>query len=423
MESWLLSDFSASDNFVYLDTAGRSAIPKQVESKGLEALIRKSRPWMGMGQESDIEDVRRLFARLISAPIDSIAICHSTSYAISTAARNVTQMGILKPGKFILVLENEMGSAVYAWQQACLETGAAKLRVILDTCSAADWADAIILAIDDSISVIAIPNVHWCDGSYIDLEKISAHLATLPAATRPLLIVDGTQSIGALDFDVTRIKPAFLACSVHKWLCSPYGCSLVYLDPEYHSSWQPIDFHERSRLGSDNPQWDELGAMDNQGIADASRVLTGGGYPLDFKPGARRLDSGGRPNPILIPMIKEALGLILDWKPCHIQAKLADLTNYLVDEIVASKLPITVKPREQRSGHIIGLRLQPEAQAALDERNVSVGAIGAALKERGVFVSVRAGGLRVAPYVYNTREEIGRFLVELADILKELRLV
>ena len=69
----------------------------------------------------------------------------------------------------------------------------------------------------------------------------------------------------------------------------------VYLAPELHATWTPIDHHERSREGSDNPAWDEHGAM-----AGAH------GYPEPFFPGARRLDGGGRANPTIMPMVREA---------------------------------------------------------------------------------------------------------------------
>ena len=37
-----------------------------------------------------------------------------------------------------------------------------------------------------------------------------------------------------------------------------------------------------------------------------------GRYPTAFMEGARRLDSGGRPSYILMPMIRESLSLLVD---------------------------------------------------------------------------------------------------------------
>eukprot|EP01036_Dinobryon_divergens_P054051 gene54051-72237_t len=110
------------------------------------------------------------------------------------------------------------------------------------------WSDAIISAIDEKVEVIAVSHTHWCDGSLIDIEAISTKLSTL-SYRKPFLIIDATQSIGAIPFDIQKLQPDFVACSIHKWLCGPYGMSLMYLHPDHHNIWQPLDHHERSRLG------------------------------------------------------------------------------------------------------------------------------------------------------------------------------
>jgi hypothetical protein len=77
-----------------------------------------------------------------------------------------------------------------------------------------------------------------------------------------------------------------VACSVHKWLGAPYGCSLLFVARALHDGWVGLEHHERNREGSDHPNWDALGAMGARG------------YPDVYKGGARRFDAGGRPNPV-----------------------------------------------------------------------------------------------------------------------------
>ena len=36
-------------------------------------------------------------------------------------------------------------------------------------------------------------------------------------------VIDGTQSIGALPFDVARIQPDLVVCAAYKWLLGPFG--------------------------------------------------------------------------------------------------------------------------------------------------------------------------------------------------------
>ncbi len=269
------TQFSVDEGVVYFDSSGRSVLPKSVEEIGITALQRKSKPWNGISSENDPQEVRELFSTLINAPDPNcIAICPSTAFAMSIAAKNIVHMGVLHAGTCVLLLEKQFSSAVYPWQDACNYTSAT-LRIVEDpfsqqlgVASVVDdefsWADQIIEQIDDDVSVIVLPAVHWCDGAIIDLEKIAAFLEQIPIEQRPFLIIDGTQSIGAFPFDVQKIKPLMVCCSVHKWLNGPYGTSLLYVDPSMHDLWEPLDLHERARVGSSEPSWDEVIHMNNE---------------------------------------------------------------------------------------------------------------------------------------------------------------
>lgn len=172
-------------------------------------------------------------------------------------------MGVLHPTSCCVLLEKEMGSSVYPWQEACNVTGS-KLRIVeRGNDPNFDWADLIIDQLDEDVAVLVLPVVHWCDGSKINIEKIAAFLSQISIEIRPFLIIDGTQSLGALPFDVQAIKPSFMACSVHKWLNGPMGMSIMYIDEALHELWDPLDHHERSRVGSNLPDWEEVIPMDN----------------------------------------------------------------------------------------------------------------------------------------------------------------
>jgi selenocysteine lyase/cysteine desulfurase len=67
--------------------------------------------------------------------------------------------------------------------------------------------------------MVVIPHIHWIYGVKYDLEKISVRCREVGA----LLIVDGTQSVGVLDFDVEKIKPDALIVADYKWFLGAYG--------------------------------------------------------------------------------------------------------------------------------------------------------------------------------------------------------
>lgn len=395
----------SNPSIVYLDNAGKSALPKSVEDAGVQGLRSKSEPWLpAPGSQRDVEQLRDLFSQVIHAGSkDNIAICPSTAFSMTMAARNIVRTGRLAAGQTVLLLEVEMASAVYPWQDACKEVGAS-LKVVATpdwTAAGASWTASILAALDDTVAVLALPQVHWCDGSLIGLEEISAHIRTVPAVRRPMLVVDVTQSAGAMPIDVQQLRPDFLACSVHKWLLGPYGMSLCYVSSELMSSWQPLDQHERSRLGSDQSQWDEVNPFH----------LPAAGYPEAFMQGARRLDAGGRPSFVLVPMLLQSLRLVLRWTDAT-QAYMHNLTDPLAKGLQARfGEQLTIIPAAHRCGHILGVRLRGS------EGNLS--AIAAALKGLGVITAVRGGCLRIAPYLYSTVRDMHVFEALFTQLLRK----
>ena len=61
-------------------------------------------------------------------------------------------------------------------------------------------------------AIVALPNVHWTDGTLFDLVAIGERCRDVGAA----LVVDATQSVGALPFDVAAVQPDVLICASYK---------------------------------------------------------------------------------------------------------------------------------------------------------------------------------------------------------------
>ena len=411
-------EFYTSLPHVYLDSAGRSVSPKVVEAIGAASVSSKSMPWLGLADDAD--NVRKAFASIIQAESDSISFSPCTSYSISLAAHNLYLSGRLQENDEILVLADEMSSAIYPWQYL-FDKCKCKMKVIMrpELNSSFDWTHAIVESINSNVAVVAVPNVHWCDGALINLRAINDKILLLRDATgsnRPYLVVDATQSLGVLPLHVDDSPdlyscPAidFLACSTHKWLCGPYGVSLMYLHPRHHRHWLPLSFHERNHLGAgDVHRWDELGVMDNHT----------GRFPTALPEcAAERLDIGGRPNPILLPMVRVALGCILRWN-CPEEACILPreycryLTNHaeeLLRESIARQL-IAVTPRERRCDHILGLRLLSPALDPSELRQF--------LRDHQIHVAVRCGYVRVSPYLYNTAEDVGALCSRVSEYIR-----
>jgi selenocysteine lyase/cysteine desulfurase len=365
--------FSLPPDLHYLNCGYMSPLPKTVEAAGVAGMRRKRDPAeiSPAAFFDDLETARGLFAQIIGASDRSrIAVIPAVSYGLATAARNL----LLVPGQNIVVVSGQFPSNVYVWRRMATEGGLELRTVTAPTRAdgrAEEWNARLLEAVDRDTGLVALAQVHWTDGSLFDLAGIGARAREVGAA----LVVDGTQSVGAMPFDVNELKPDALICAAYKWLMGPYSIGAAYFGPRFDGGC-PLEETWIGRQGSD----------------DFRRLVD---YEDDYRPGAVRYDVGETSNFILLPMLVAALSQVLSWKISAIQEYCRSLTGQLVAD--AAALGFGAERERWRAGHMVGLRMP----RGLDPSLVSV-----ELARRRVSVSVRGEMLRVSPYVYNDESDV-----------------
>src|SRR5206468_4588657 len=83
-------------------------------------------------------------------------------------------------------------------------------------------------AVTPRTRVVAISSVNYSTGFRAPL----AEIATFLKRRGVLLYLDGTQSVGALEMDISSIPPDMFAVDGYKWLLSPNGAGFCYVSPE-----------------------------------------------------------------------------------------------------------------------------------------------------------------------------------------------
>lgn len=327
--------------------------------------------------------VRKLFSSLIGATNpDHVAIIPSVSYGMAIAANNTA----LKTTSHVVMVEEQFPSAIYTWQRACKVSGAT-LRIVnapkTHGSRATAWNEALIEAINHDTAVVIVPELHWTDGLRFDLAAISKK--TRAAGAR--LIIDGTQSIGAKPFDFEMIRPDALICAGYKWLTGPYGIGVAYFGEAFDNGI-PLEENWIARKGSD----------------DFSNLIN---YQDDYREGAIRFDVGERSNFVLLPMLEAALTQVLEWSPATIASHTQLLTNQTVSKLEAIECIVDKEP--WRTGHLFGIHLPPHADPSR---------IAEELKRSHLSVSLRGDRIRVAPYLYNTAQDMDALVHTLEIALK-----
>ena len=211
-----------------------SPLMKSVEKAGVEGMKRKRNPY-AISQEdffTDVEILRAEYAKLINVPEPRrIVIIPSVSYGIANVVRNV-QLG---KGDKIIVAAEQFPSNYYPWESRAGEVNA-DLHIVAPPSTpearGKKWNERILEAIDSKTKIVSIGHVHWADGTRFDLEQIRKRTREVGS----LLIIDGTQSVGAMPFDVQLLQPDALICGGYKWLMGPYSIGLAYYGSYFDKS-------------------------------------------------------------------------------------------------------------------------------------------------------------------------------------------
>ncbi|CAN5744222.1 aminotransferase class V-fold PLP-dependent enzyme [soil metagenome] len=364
------SAFSLPPESHYLDCAYMSPLSKAVEAAEVQGVTRKSNP-INLPPETffaESERARALFACLVNATADRVAIIPAVSYGVATVAKNLR----VRPGQNIVVPSEQFPSNVYAWRKFA-EHGA-ELRTVAPPAGVNRgelWNEHLLAAIDADTALVAVEHAHWTDGTRFDLAALGARAREVGA----LFVVDATQSVGALPFDVAAWQPDALLVAGYKTLMGPYGLGFAYYGPRFDDG-VPLEDNWLTRHGSE----------------DFSRLVD---YQDRYAPGAVRFDMGERSNPILLPMVNAALEQLLERRPERVQAYCRALVQDTLNELRDYGYRLEAETHSAR--HLFGLRLPP---------TVELSAVKERLHAARVIVSVRSDAVRVAPNVYNDEADM-----------------
>jgi selenocysteine lyase/cysteine desulfurase len=366
--------FDIPDDVAFLNCAYMSPLPNVSVAAGERGLARKAQPWMITPEDffSASEAVRARFAGLINAAPDDVAFAPAVSYGMAQAAANIA----LVRTQTIVTLAEQFPSNVYPWMELAERSGAQFIAVPRPGDD--DWTAALLAAINAATGVVAVPHCHWTDGGLIDLEAVGNACRRVGA----VLCIDGTQSVGALPFDVRSIDPDYLAVASYKWLLGPYSFGFLYVAPRRQAG-RPIEHNWIARRG----------AQDFAGLVK---------YQREFQDGARRFDVGERSNFALMPVADASLKLIADWTVPRILATLARRTETIAAR-ARTKFGIDSVPSDRRAGHYLGLRFRGGVPADLPSQ----------LAAEHVYVSVRGAAMRVTPHLWTTDADVERLFAVL----------
>lgn len=162
--------------------------------------------------------VRAGYARVLGAPIDTVALTESTTSGINTVLAGLT----FAPGDEIVTSDQEHPGLLAPLRRLARRDG-----VRITVVPFAQLADAV----SPATKLIAGSHVSWVGGEVVDVPALMA--------TGVPVLLDAAQALGAIALDVVALGVDYYAGSGQKWLCGPEGSGALYVRADRLDDLEP----------------------------------------------------------------------------------------------------------------------------------------------------------------------------------------
>jgi selenocysteine lyase/cysteine desulfurase len=179
------------------------------------------------------EATRRALAAFLRVTPEEIVITRNTS-----EGNNFVSSGLdLKAGDEVLLFADNHPSNLAAWRQKAERFGF--VTKVVDAVSPHPGADYYVEAFRKQITprtrVVALTHVTASVGDLMPVRELCA----LAREHGALSLVDGAQSFGVLDIDLSEMQPDFFTGSAHKWPCGPKETGVLFVNRRSHDRIKP----------------------------------------------------------------------------------------------------------------------------------------------------------------------------------------
>ena len=367
-------DFGPFDGRVWLNCAHQGPLPRAAVTEAYEAISWKISPHHLNNSERFTSVPRRLkqaLGRLINAPAEDIILGNSASYGLHLLANGIPWQA----GDEVLLVRGDFPSDILPW--LALEERGVSIRFI-DPKSFAVEPEELSENITRSTKLLCTTWVNSFTGGAVDVRA----LGEICRSSGVLLVLNCSQALGARALDISSLNVDAVISVGFKWLCGPYGTGFCWMKPDLRES-----------LTYNQAYWLAMQTADD---------LTSGREPVRRKDvGARKYDVFGTANFFNFKPWAASVEYLLEQGIERIVSHNDDLVSRLLEGLDSLGYEVlSPKQAPTRSTLVLASHKEPARNRELHEK----------LKRNGVEIALRAGNLRIAPHLYNTDQDIDRFL-------------
>ena len=371
-------DFPTANKFVSLNAANVALMYHGAHQAIIEwqddVALNGSNNFDENSEETVFGELHQVASRLINAGPEDIAVGSSATELLCSLAWAIS------PSKDQNVVSTEIvfPSTVYPWQRVASSTGC-EIRLAKEKDNFIH-INEIITLIDQHTAVVCISHVEYGNGQTFDLHL----LAEAAHEHGALLVVDATQSAGAIPIDVQACPVDALISGAYKWLCGPFGAAFMYLAPHLQTKLEPglVGFRSHKNM------WD----------LDASRI--------DYPQAAQKFEFSTMAFGCAVGLTR-AINFLNDVGVENIFQHNRQLADRLIEGLQTRGAVITSPLEDKSRSSIVRAHFE----------NIGSNKIIQSLKRAGVFVSRRGDSIRFSPHLYNSMSDIDKALAEIDNIL------
>jgi selenocysteine lyase/cysteine desulfurase len=358
-------DFPVVRDGLYLNSAYITPVPVPVADAARVFAERKaSKPIPLDEMLAKTDEVRRQFARLVGADADEIGFLFATSEGENIVAAALD----LKPGDNVVVDELHYNTTFVLYRHL-EETRRIALRIVKHR-DGRVTGDDFARAVDDRTRLVSVAWVSHQNGFRHDMRP----LADLAHAHGAVFYADAVQALGMFPADVRAAGVDCMTSGTYKWLLGGFGVAPFFLRRE---------LLEKIRV-------DRLGAL------HVEKEL--GDHRYEIYRTAKKFEYATLPF-AEVYQLGAALTYLERVGVDRIERHTVALARDLREELAALGFRLFTPPDNNTSIVSVHLdRNQTRARELLDGGNVQV-----SFREKGSLI-------RVSPALFNTRDEIRRFL-------------
>jgi cysteine desulfurase / selenocysteine lyase len=351
------AQFPALADWTFLNTATYGQLSRRTVEAVAGHFARRDATACGDFLEwfDDMDRIRASVARLIHCSAEDIAFINNASTALGLLITGMQW----KPGDQVISLEDEFPNNLY-WP-ALLETSGVEFLEV-------PWS-RLYESLTDRTRLVLLSTINYSTGFRVPAEELGRALRE----RNIVYYLDGTQSVGALEFDIRAVQPDVFAVHGYKWLMSPNGSGFMYVSPAFRQRLQPNVVGWRS-----HKDWRRVDSLHH-------------GAP-EFVTSAEKYEGGMLNFPSLYGM-GASVDMLLELGPANIESRVLDLAAKCVSTL-------------QTAGAEVENAGSPIITAKFPDRDAS--ALARSLKERRILVSARHGRLRVSTHFYNDEGDLHR---------------